>query len=184
MAEGHRGWALEVQPLHYPWTFLPSISALPSSPRGHQEPPPGSPAAPLAEHRLLPDTFTPRLALSPNSYPALEFFMGFYLVLTRLHGLSGPRFIRYLSPSQALTADGPPAPQTPPTQSSMLLPREWASQLPCPLLLGPGSPPVPSQLLEHYSQGCWGWTCPIPRSTSLQGHLVPEPRLQLLPTTF
>lgn len=184
MAEGHRGWALEVQPLHYPWTFLPSISALPSSPRGHQEPPPGSPAAPLAEHRLLPDTFTPPLALSPNSYPALEFFMGFYLVLTRLHGLSGPRFIRYLSPSQALTADGPPAPQTPPTQSSMLLPREWASQLPCPLLLGPGSPPVPSQLLEHYSQGCWGWTCPIPRSTSLQGHLVPEPRLQLLPTTF
>ena len=96
---------------------------------------------------FLTPSHTP-LALSPNSYPDLEFFMGFYLVLTRLHGLCGPRFTRYLSPSQALMAGGPPAPQTPHTQSSVLLPREWASPAPLPTAAGPRLPSSPLPALR------------------------------------
>ena len=90
-------------------------SALPASLWGqqglHRAPGADCTPAPLAKHRLPPDTFSSSLVLLPNSYPAREFFMGFYLVLTRLHGPWGPRFFLYFSPSQA--QDGRLAPGSP-----------------------------------------------------------------------
>lgn len=71
------------------------------------------------EHRLPPNTFSSSPVLLPNPCPALEFFMGFYLVLTRLHGPGGPA-PSYTSRSQAQDdklACGSPASPRPPQPS-------------------------------------------------------------------
>lgn len=74
---GDPGWAPWVQPLLCPWTSLLSRSALL---RGFQAPSPYL----LPWHRAHTASLSSPVLL-PNSCPALEFFMGFYLVLT------GPR---------------------------------------------------------------------------------------------
>lgn len=158
---GHPRWTRDAQPLLCPWTSL--LPGLPSPPasganrRLHWAPGADCTPAPLAKHGLPPDTFSPSLVLLPNSYPALEFFMGFYLVLTRLHGPWGPRFFLYFSPSQAQDGrlvPGPPALSRPAWDTPSPRVGFASSFARCCWAQAPPQPP--SQLLEHYSQGCFG----------------------------
>lgn len=141
----------------------PCCPGLPSPPASganrslHGAPGTDSTPAPSAKHRLPPDTFSSSPVLLPNSYPALEFFMGFYLVLTRLHGPWRPCFFLYFSPSQAQDgrlAYGSPALSCPAWGTPSLRVGFPSSFAHCCWAQAPLQPP--SQLLEWCSQGCLG----------------------------